>query len=80
MIPGSGRSPGGRYGNPCQYSSQENPIDGGAWQGTVHGDLKVSDTTEATEHTHTHTPQTMGSLLKKYRRIKVSLVFRNLKV
>ena len=54
MIPGSGRSPGGGYGNPLQYSFQENPIDGGAWQGTVHGGLKESDMTEATEHTHTH--------------------------
>ena len=25
LIPGSGRSPGGRYGNPLQYSCLENP-------------------------------------------------------
>ena len=36
-IPGSGRSPGGRSGNPFQYSCLEDPIDGAAWQGTVHG-------------------------------------------
>ena len=35
-IPGSGRSPGGRYGNPLQYSCLKNPTDRGAWQATVH--------------------------------------------
>ena len=29
-IPGWGRSPGGGHGNPLQYSSLENPMDGGA--------------------------------------------------
>ena len=29
-IPGSGRSPGGRHGNPLQYSCQENSMDRGA--------------------------------------------------
>ena len=37
LIPGSGRSPGERNGNPSQYSCLENPMDRGAWQGTVHG-------------------------------------------
>ena len=36
-IPGLGRSPGGRNGNPLQYSCLKNPIDRGAWQATVHG-------------------------------------------
>ena len=36
-IPGSGRSPGGRNGNPLQYSCLENPMDGGAWRATVLG-------------------------------------------
>ena len=31
-----GRSPGGRHGNPIQYSCLENPMDRGAWQTTVH--------------------------------------------
>ena len=35
-IPRLGRSPGERNGNPFQYSCLENPMDGGAWQGTVH--------------------------------------------
>ena len=30
-IPGSGRSPGERNGNPFQYSCLENPMDRRAW-------------------------------------------------
>ena len=30
-IPGSGRSPGEGNGNPLQYSSLENTMEGGAW-------------------------------------------------
>ena len=40
LIPGSGRSPGGGNGNPLQYSTLENPMDGGAWLATVHGIAK----------------------------------------
>ena len=36
LIPGFGRSPGEGNGNPLQYSCLENPMDGGAWQATVH--------------------------------------------
>ena len=39
-IPGSGRSPGEGNGNPLQYSCLENPMEGGAWQATVHGVAK----------------------------------------
>ena len=35
-IPGSGRSPEVRNGNPLQYSCLENPRDRGAWWATVH--------------------------------------------
>ena len=35
-IPGSGRSPGGRHGNPLQYSCLENPMDREAWWSIVH--------------------------------------------
>jgi len=31
LIPGSGKSPGEGNGTPLQYSSLENPMDGGAW-------------------------------------------------
>ena len=34
-IPGLGRSPGERHGNPLQYSCLENPMDKGAWQATI---------------------------------------------
>ena len=36
-IPGLGRSLGEENGNPLQYSCLENPMDRGAWRGTVHG-------------------------------------------
>ena len=39
-IPGSGTSPGGGNGSPLQYSCLGNPMDGGAWQATVHGVTK----------------------------------------
>ena len=39
-IPGSGRSPGGRDGNPLQSSCLENPMDRGAWWATVRGVAK----------------------------------------
>ena len=34
-IPGSGKSLGGGYGNPLQYSCLENPMDRGAWWAVV---------------------------------------------
>ena len=40
-IPGLRRSPGEGKGNPLQYSCLENPMDGGAWQATVHGVQRV---------------------------------------
>ena len=40
-IPGSGRSPGGRHGNPLQYSCLENPIDRGDMWATVYGITKT---------------------------------------
>ena len=44
-IPGSGRSPREGNRNPLQYSCLENPVDGGAWQATVH-EVAESDMTE----------------------------------
>ena len=40
LISGLGRSPGEGNGNPLQYSCLGNPMDGGAWQTTVHGVAK----------------------------------------
>ena len=39
-IPGLGRSPGEGNGDSLQYSCLGNPMDRGAWQGTVHGVAK----------------------------------------
>ena len=46
LILGSGRSSGGGNGNPLQYPCLKNPMDRGAWQATVHGVTKESDTTQ----------------------------------
>ena len=58
LVPGSGRSPGERNGNPLQYTCLENSMDGGVWWASVHGVTKswtwLSDTRIQT-HTHTHT-------------------------
>ena len=40
LIPRLGRSPGEGNGNPLQYSFLEDPMDGGAWEVTVHGVTK----------------------------------------
>ena len=40
-IPGSGRSSGGRNGNPLQYSCLENPVDRRAWRAAVHGVTQI---------------------------------------
>ena len=39
-TPGLGRSPGGRNGNPLQYSCLEKSTDRGVWWATVHGVAK----------------------------------------
>ena len=51
-IPGSGRSPGGGYGNPLQYPCLENPTDREAWRATVHG-VTLSRTELKRLSTHT---------------------------
>ena len=43
LIPGSGRSPGGRNGNSLQYSCPGNPMDRGTWQARVYGIAKELD-------------------------------------
>ena len=43
-IPGLGRSPGKGNDNSLQYAGLENSMDRGAWQATVHGIVKSSQT------------------------------------
>ena len=47
LIPGWGRSPGGRHDNPLQYSWLENLMDRGAWWATQSLRVTESDITEA---------------------------------
>ena len=44
LIPGLGRSPGGRYGNPLQYSCWRIPMDKGVWWAIVHQTERLSTT------------------------------------
>ena len=45
-------SPGGRHGNPLQYSCLANPMDRGAWQATACRVIKELDTTEVIQHVY----------------------------
>ena len=56
LIPGSGRSPGGRNGNPLQYSCLGNLMDSGACQATVHG-VAESETTEQLSNNNITSPR-----------------------
>ena len=49
-IPGSGRSPGGRHGNPLQYSCLENSMDRGAWRAIVHEVAKIPTRLSGSTH------------------------------
>ena len=56
-IPGSGRFPGGRHGNPLQNSCLENPMDRGAWRATVHGVAKSQTRLSNLALTHAPIPK-----------------------
>ena len=51
-IPGLGRSPGKRHGNPLQYSCLENPMDSGSWSSTVHGVIQSRHDWSILGHMH----------------------------
>ena len=55
LIPGLGRSPAVRNGNPLQYSCLENSMGKAALQAAVHGVAKSRLGLDCvTEHTHMH--------------------------
>ena len=54
LIPESGRSPGGRHGNPPQYSGLENPMDREAWWAMVQGVAKSQTQLSDLACTHAH--------------------------
>ena len=58
LIPRSGRSPGGGYGNSPQCSCLENLMDRGSWWATVRG-IEKSDMTEQLTHTNTRESRTL---------------------
>ena len=67
LIPGSGRSPEGRNGNPLQNSCLGNPMDRGAWWATIHR-VEESDTAEqARTHTYDLTIQLLGIYPEKVK-------------
>ena len=69
-IPGSGRSPGEGNGKPLQYSCLENPMDGGAWWATVHGDTRSR--TRLSDFTFTFTLYEVCELLVRVKWTDVS--------
>ena len=77
FSPWSGRSPGGRHGNPLQYSCLENPMDRGAWQATGHGVAKSWTQLNDLAHMHVLYSQYTAALFKvhRYRISAVSLLY-----
>ena len=59
-IPALGRSPGEGNSNPLQYSCLENPMDGEAWQATLHGAAKSQ--TQLSYFTLLFSPFTFASI------------------
>ena len=79
-VTGLGGSPGKRNGNPLQYSFLENPMDGGAWQFTIHG-VAESDVTEWLHFNIRIKKFCVCHILQKcnYRSIHLSFRFCNFK-
>ena len=59
-TPGSGRSPGGKLGDPLQYCCLENPMDRGAWWAMVPGSQSVRHDCSDSAHTHACMKQTLN--------------------
>ena len=54
LIPESGRSPGGRNGNPLRYSYWDNPMNRGARPATVQRVTELDTTEQPGMHINTH--------------------------
>ena len=81
-IHGSGRSPREGNGNLLQYPCQENSMDRGAWQATVHGAAKswtrLSDFTHSTGKlgNHPHTNISKPATVKRIQMQDIGNVFK----
>ena len=73
-IPGLGRFPGGRHGNPLQYSCPETPMDRGAWWTT---DLGVAKSGTWLKRQHMCIPNTQYSILHKTSRYSINTCWMN---
>ena len=67
-----GGSPGGRNGNPFQYSCLENSMDRGAWKVIVNGVAKSR--IRLSTHTHTILLMDLGQRVNLFVRVENSLL------
>ena len=63
------RLPGGGNANPLQYSCQENPMDRGAWQATVHAVSRWAKTERLNMHAFI--------LSKQWKLYKINITYSN---
>ena len=81
LTPRSGRSPGGGYGNPLQYSCLENSMDRGAWGGgglMAHGATKSrTQLKHLVGHNlaHTHTFLYVHLPMKEEEKVELMLLY-----
>lgn len=78
LTPGSGRSPGWRYGNPLQYSHLENPMDRRAWWTTAMGSQGVRHDWSYLAHTpcsHVYLPVPNSAKTPKFILLSFSFFF-----
>ena len=66
---GSGRSPGGRHGNPLQYSCLENSMDRSAWRATVHSVTKSWNNWGDLAHTHAGKWERKQAVLEGFKEV-----------
>ena len=77
LIPGLGRSPGRRHGNPLQYSCLENPMDRQTWQAAVHRVEKSQTWLQQLSMQHTQNSQKRKVQRRKLRREEKLKKYKN---